>query len=209
MTSYIALVVVIVVIGLVLAIAKRLLRSASPSSLPYRKATTLFSAAERSFLGVLDQAVGREYRVFGKVRVADVVNVAGVPNRSAWQRAFNLICAKHFDYVICSISDLAIVCVVELDDKSHQAKARQKRDQFIADLCRTASLPLINVPARASYGAPDLRAKFLMAISRPEINTEIAVPCGGSQSSGSSIQSLECAAPVATSLERPSSPSRM
>ncbi|WP_018231811.1 DUF2726 domain-containing protein [Thioalkalivibrio thiocyanodenitrificans] len=38
---------------------------------PYVKIEGLFSPAERSFLGVLDQAVGDEYRVFGKVRVAD------------------------------------------------------------------------------------------------------------------------------------------
>lgn len=39
--------------------------------LAYAPAKTLFTPAERSFLGVLDEAVGNDYRVFGKVRVAD------------------------------------------------------------------------------------------------------------------------------------------
>ncbi|MDB6063012.1 MAG: topoisomerase [Verrucomicrobiaceae bacterium] len=43
--------------------------------LPYLPESTLFSAAERSFLEVLDQAVGPDNRVFGKVRVADIARV--------------------------------------------------------------------------------------------------------------------------------------
>jgi len=35
----------------------------------YRQRGPLFTAAERSFLGILDKAVYGRYRVFGKVRV--------------------------------------------------------------------------------------------------------------------------------------------
>ncbi|WP_157071817.1 DUF2726 domain-containing protein [Steroidobacter denitrificans] len=55
---------------------------------PHHKNQVLFISVERSFLGMLEQAVGGEYRVFGKVRVADIVGVNSMSDRSVWQRAF-------------------------------------------------------------------------------------------------------------------------
>lgn len=55
--------------------------------LGYRKKGPLFTPAERSFYGVLLQAVDQEkYQVFGKVRVADLLEPQPSRNRSQWQR---------------------------------------------------------------------------------------------------------------------------
>lgn len=132
----------------------------SNDDFPYTKNQTLFSPAERSFLGVLEQAVGDEFSVFGKVRIADVVSVQSTANRSAWKRAFNRISAKHFDYVVCSKSDLSVVCVVELDDKSHQQRKRQERDAFVEGLCRVVSLPFLQIPAQRAYSISEVHLKF-------------------------------------------------
>jgi len=48
---------------------------------PYEKISVLYSPAERSLLGVIDLAVGQNYRVFGKVRVDDVASVKKMHNR--------------------------------------------------------------------------------------------------------------------------------
>lgn len=129
------------------------------SSLGYRQKRTLFSEAERSFLGVLDQCIDpTQYRVFGKVRVADIVEPNPTKNRSEWQKAFNAISAKHFDYVICSTDTLQPVCVIELDDKSHSQKKRQKRDQLIDGICKEAGLSLLRFPAQRTYNPKVIRA---------------------------------------------------
>ncbi|HLS99027.1 MAG: DUF2726 domain-containing protein [Porticoccaceae bacterium] len=131
---------------------------------PYQPAGILFSAAERAFLGVLDQAVGPQYRVFGKVRVADVARVKPGLGRSARQGALNRIAAKHFDFVVCRASDLAVICAVELNDRSHTSRHARARDQFIETLCRTIDLPLLQVAARAAYSHQDIRGQFQAAI---------------------------------------------
>lgn len=131
---------------------------------PYNKNQMLFSPAERSFLGVLEQALDGEYRVFGKVRVADIVSVNSMSDRSAWQRAFNRISSKHFDFILCSQDDLSVAAVIELDDKSHQQRKRQERDAFLVGLCQIISLPLIQIPAQRAYSVPELRAKVLSAL---------------------------------------------
>lgn len=132
---------------------------------PYQPAKTLFSAAERSFLGVLDQAVGPEHRVFGKVRVADVATVKPSLDNSARQGALNRIAAKHFDFVVCRTSDLSVVCVIELNDKSHSSRRSQARDDLLAKVCQTINLPLLAVPAQQAYSLQDIRTQFIAVIS--------------------------------------------
>lgn len=130
------LILLVIVIALLAIMAAKLKSQGQNSqSYPYKMRQVLFSPAERSFLGVLDQAVGESYRVFGKVRVADVVSVHPTPDRKVWQRAFNKISSKHLDFVLCSKSDLTVVAAIELDDSSHQKRKRQKRDAFLVGVC--------------------------------------------------------------------------
>jgi hypothetical protein len=124
---------------------------------PYQRRETLFSPAERSFLGVLDQAVGEKYRVFGKVRIADVAAVRGTPNQSHWQKAFNKINAKHFDFVLCNPTDLSFACAIELDDKSHAQEKRKGRDGFVEGVCVAIGLPLLRFPAKRGYTVDGIR----------------------------------------------------
>lgn len=141
--------------------------------LPYRPAKNLFSAAERSFLGVLDQAVGAEHRVFGKVRVADVASVKSGLANSARQGALNRIASKHFDFIVCRASDLSVVCAVELNDKSHASKRAQARDDFLAKVCQAIDLPLLTVPAKQSYAPRELRQQFLQAVGVQQLATPV------------------------------------
>ena len=127
----------------------------------YRKRTHLFSVAERSFLGVLDLAVGHEYRIFGKVRVADVLIPEKGLARKNWQTAFNRIAGKHFDYVLCDPETLQIKAVIELDDASHNDKQRVKRDDFLEKACQAAGLRLIRIQARRNYHVESVREAIL------------------------------------------------
>jgi len=126
----------------------------------YRQRGYLFSPAERSFFGVLNQAVGQDYKVFGKVRVGDVLAPEEGLNTSERLRALNKINRIHFDFVVCQHDDLSILCAIELDDKSHQQKRRQQRDEFLAEACRSAGFTLISFPAQHAYSVPDVAAKI-------------------------------------------------
>ena len=126
-------------------------RGPAPTGYPYQKTGALFSPAERSFLGVLHQAVGDNAAIFGKVRVADVVEPKTGLNRSDRQSAFNKISGKHFDFLLCDKEDLSVICAIELDDRSHQSKSRHQRDEFLQGVCEAAGVPLVQVPAMSGY----------------------------------------------------------
>lgn len=133
----------------------------------FRKHPVLFTPAERSFLGVLDQAIGNDFRLFGKVRVGDVLTPRVDLGKSARQTALNKINRKHFDYLLCNPGDLSIVCAIELNDKSHQQKSRHDRDAFLKDACLSAGLPLILFDAQHAYSAMEISARIAEALKVP------------------------------------------
>jgi hypothetical protein len=163
-TMIVLVVLVLIAVAVFAALTKKQSNSGSVGY-PYQPAKALFSVAERSFLGVLDLAVGSEYRVFGKVRVADVALVKSGLGNSARQGALNRIAAKHFDFVVCRASDLSVVCAVELNDKSHASQRAQARDELVANVCQAIGLPLLAVPAKQAYSVQELQAQFLAATS--------------------------------------------
>src|SRR5690349_3082483 len=115
-----ALLIIVALAGAYLVKRMKLARLASGAldGVVYERAT-FFSPAERSFLGVLDQAIGAQYRVFGKVRVADVLSVIRNTDPAKRRSAFNRISAKHFDFIVCTPDDLRVLCAIELNDASH------------------------------------------------------------------------------------------
>ena len=153
---------------LLIAFTARLRRSGQSSAheLPYALKSALFSPAERSFLGLLEQAVGKHYQIFGKVRIADVATTRSGLSPSNRQKALNRINAKHFDFLLCNRDDLRVTCAIELDDKSHQKSSRQQRDGFVNELCSTIGLPLVRVTAKRAYTVQELRTKILDATGK-------------------------------------------
>jgi len=180
-------------VAVVLFLATRKRRSTLPvvENVPYVLVDHLFSPAERSFFGVLEQALGEEFRVFGKVRVADVLAIATCQTRAAWQKAFNQISGKHFDFVLCRPGDLQPVCAIELNDISHARGKRKRRDEFLHHACAAAGLPLVFFPAQRTYLADDVRGAVAVALGAPEIQAadgdvvfpELVAACRGAGNS--------------------------
>lgn len=119
----------------------------------------LLSKAERSFYGVLVEAVGQKGLVFAKVRVADVLAPRGLRG-GPWQRAFNAISAKHFDFVICDPGNCFVKLAIELDDASHDNPKRQQRDAFLDHATASAGLPLVRLKAARGYQLLELRERL-------------------------------------------------
>jgi hypothetical protein len=147
---------------LLFVVLKLLFGKNNAAGLPYKYVLnkTLFTPAERSFLGVLDLAVADQYRIFGKVRVADILLPRKGLSKSHWQIAFNKVSAKHFDFVLCNKQTLEVIAVIELDDKSHQKAKLQHRDSLIASACATAGLPLVRFVAKSSYQVTEIQQQI-------------------------------------------------
>lgn len=148
----------IALFAVVLLVLKAL--KTAPHRYPYQQREFLFTPAEWRFLETLRRAVPEGVDIFGKVRVADVLKPEPGLDRGTWQRAFNRTAGKHFDFVLCDRGGGRVVCVIELNDRSHQQRARQDRDAFITGACKHAGLPLLMVPAARHYDPAALRGEI-------------------------------------------------
>jgi len=153
------LVIAVVLVAIIALVVLKLVQKqgVQPAEYPYRKIDILFTPAERSFLDVLNQATGENTQIFGKVRVADVIAPKKGMPRSDWQKAFNKISGKHFDFLLCDKKDLSALCAIELNDSSHNSKKRKDRDIFIEGACWSANVPLIQFAARATYNISEIQ----------------------------------------------------
>lgn len=158
MTLLVIAAVVIVILAVVAALNTK--RTSRETGLIFDKRDTLFTPAERSFLGVLEQAIDKQYRVFGKVRLGDLVKPAKGLTKSKRATALNKINQKHLDFVICSATDLAVVGVVELDDQSHCRENRAERDVFVDQALACAKIPVARFSAKQAYAMPEVRIKL-------------------------------------------------
>ncbi len=131
---------------------------------PYQPCEALYSAAELRFHRVLEKALGEQGRIHAKVRLADVIRVRpGLSGRHFFQ-AFNAIACKHVDYVICDPVSHRILCVVELDDRSHDRSERRERDAFVDAALAAAGIPILHVPVRGRYPVGELRTRLREAL---------------------------------------------
>lgn len=168
----ISLFIVVVLAIVIVKLSQK--QGTQPTKYPYQKIDTLFSPAERSFLGVLNQAVDENTQVFGKVRVADVITPKKGMPRGEWQKSFNKISGKHFDFVLCNKNDLSVLCAVELNDSSHNSKKQKDRDVFLKAACQSANVPLVQIKARSTYNVSEIRQSIAACLSgtQPPYSTQ-------------------------------------
>lgn len=124
----------------------------------------LFSPAERSFYGVLGQAISGEFKIFGKVRLGDLVKPQKGLSNSKRTGLRNRIQQKHIDFVICQPDTLAVAAVVELDDASHRRKDRSERDAFVEKALASAGISLVRFPVRKGYAVAEVRQRLAVAL---------------------------------------------
>lgn len=164
-TKLILFVALALVAMFVLALLKAKLRKPESKADVYFLRKSLFTPAERSFLGVLEQNLPPGVRVFGKVRLEDIIGVKSGLERGERQAARNRINRKHVDFLLVRANDLAPLAGLELDDSSHEAEDRQERDAFVDSAFASAGLPLLHVPVQKSYNPTELKAQLSRLLS--------------------------------------------
>jgi len=167
LSSVILIAVVLIVLALLFVGLKNRLPAPSSASTPelkYESCGELFTPAERSFYGVLRQALDDSFIVFGKVRLGDVVQPVKGLGRSQSQTARNKINRKHLDFVICRADDLSLVAGVELDDNSHQRKDRGERDVFVEEAMKSAGIPLVRFAAKKGYELAEVKTRLTESV---------------------------------------------
>lgn len=155
-------IIVVVVLAMVGVAALKFYRPPArkaPVSYPYARRTALFSQTEQRLLRVLREAVP-QLQVFGKVRLEDVVGVRRGLSRSEHVAARNRIKSRHVDFVLTDPASSWIICVIELDDASHDRAGARLADNFKDLALEAAGVPQLRIRASASYRSDDLARRI-------------------------------------------------
>jgi len=163
----IALVLFIAVLAVGVIVVLKRQQASRPFELSFDRQEYLFTLAERSFLGVLEQALEGRYRVYGKIRLGDIIKPTKGLSRSSRISALNKINLKHVDFVVCSLSNHAVVGVVELDDQSHEKADRVGRDEFVDRALAAAGIPIARFSAKKGYVVQEVRAQLAEKFCTP------------------------------------------
>lgn len=118
----------------------------------YKPLDCLFTPTEKKFLSVLESIAGDQLKIFGKVRISDIItpDVNKYEKGSGWHWLFSQISQKHVDFVITD-KELNLVCAVELNDPSHERQNRKKRDRFVIEAFESANIPLVMINTKHKY----------------------------------------------------------
>ena len=122
----------------------------------------IFKADEKAFFRTLKDAVGGEYEIFCKIRVTDIIVPKKGASAHAVKKAFNSIEDCYFDFVLCEKTNLAVVCVVQLQDKTHSVRSNEK--DTLIPICENLGLPLVRFAITTDYSAGEIQEKLHKAI---------------------------------------------
>lgn len=128
----------------------------------YQSVPGLFTPAEQLFLSSLEVALdGIPVKIFGKVRIADIIKVKPGLEKGDYAGAFSKIRSKHVDFVLINPLTTQPVLVIELDDSTHDQYERKVRDAFVDEAMYQAQIPILHVPLRKRYMEQNLRAQIV------------------------------------------------
>ncbi len=152
---------VIVLCAMTLSLRKSL---KSRLRLPYRAETMLFTPVQQVFKSVLEQAVGKDYHVYGRVRVADIIGLQPRLSRQEQNRALDRLGDHCFDFLICT-HDSTIACAVNLASPSRRRRPPAK-DRFDR-ICAAARLPYVRL--RESDSVLEIEEQILAAMQTGKV----------------------------------------
>lgn len=128
---------------------------------PYYACDTLMTTAELKFYQALKSVTQNRYQIAPKVRLGDVITCDEI----SWHKGYGpKISAKHVDFVLFDEKTSAILCCIELDDRSHRQPNRIKRDKFINKALKTADVPLIRIPVSKGYDLAHIEKEIALAL---------------------------------------------
>ncbi len=155
--------------GVTLVIVYRLIDrwNKKPIDFPYVKRSTLYNRAERKFLGYLVKAVGDEYFIMGKVRVADLISIEPSLSEKQRREAYQYICHERVDFVLTDRATTRLVATVELYQNKPNDARMIKRAQNLDKVFKLAGLPLIRFQENDYYRVTDIRHGIHAALPEP------------------------------------------
>jgi hypothetical protein len=112
----------------------------------YKKAPILTQHEVENYKRLYQAATPLNLEVFTKVRMLDLLDPIVDESSQLFKYFKKIIWAKHVDFVIWSPHTESVICIVELDDFSHERDDRKARDEFVETMLKKAGYIYLHYP---------------------------------------------------------------
>ena len=160
------LIIIVFVVLTVIVLSRP--QGGSTTTFTYDKNFSLLSSTEKAFLRTLEPLLDETFRIFVKVRLADLIQVRHQAEQGADRQTLARINATTIDFVICNAEDLSIVGAIDLADGSFSETDTTLSDALIDKAAAAAQLPLVRLPARLQYQAEEIADLLTTSLKLPE-----------------------------------------
>lgn len=135
----------------------------------YQSMEEMLSHSEYSFLKILNESLPKDYEIYAKVRITDVLTPSEIFELQNCSATLYRHSPRHFDYILCEKHSLTIVAVIELDDRNHIKREARVRDKFVEKACKTAGFKLLRFPCRSNYRTHIVRDIIIHSLNSPNL----------------------------------------
>lgn len=124
---------------------------------PFAVKRQLFTAAERQFLSLIENAVAGEFRVISRVRLSDLLSLRKDTSDKIAKSALQRAGSKQVDFVLCDKTDMTPIMVIDLVYGSGPNGHNTQKDFFVNGALETASIPHVRIKAKAGYTVIEIK----------------------------------------------------
>ena len=136
---------------------------------PFRKKGNLFTPVERTFFGLLEEAVGNEFRILCRVKMSDILTIHQSTDKKTSKNAASRAGSKHLDFVLCSKKDMSPIMAIDLVHNSGKDGYKSQRDFYVSGALDAAHIPHVRIKVRSGYKAQDIRECIQAKLPQPKL----------------------------------------
>lgn len=124
---------------------------------PFDGKKAIFTPAEKNFHNLVEQALGNNYRIINRVKLADIVAIRNGVSTRASRTAVNNAESKYLDFAICDRVSMKLLGVIDLVDTKGKGY-KIKKDWFVSGALEAASIPHLRIKVKSNYTLDEIRA---------------------------------------------------
>ena len=124
---------------------------------PFRRKNQLFTPVEHTFLKLIEDAVGREFRIVCRVRLSDLLQVRQQTSKKQASAAISRASSRHLDFVLVDRNDMSPILAVDLVYGNGKDGYKAQRDFFVTGALDAAGLPHARIKVQSGYTVEDIR----------------------------------------------------
>jgi hypothetical protein len=143
---------------LLIIVALGALKLHEPSlAFPFKKKPQLFTPVERTFLDLIENAIGKDFRVLCRVKMSDILAIRQNTDKKTLKNALSRAGTKHFDFVLCSKDEMKPVMVIDLVHNKGKEGYKNQRDYYVNGALDAAHVPHVRIKVRSGYTVNDIQ----------------------------------------------------